>query len=312
MENKSYRIQNLSDFVAQINSISIKSEPLLGPSKLLFRGHSDKNFQLVPTVGRYPSPTWLNSWQMVEKQLVESAQQKFPMIFQPTDYPAILLAKLQHYGIMTRMLDLTRNAFVALYFACKNKLETDGEVLAFSAKTVSAYNPYVNAIADTYRLTSNAFIDVESYFYKVKQQPYYSSYLYSPDIVSETQELDGFVTTIARPIFVEVGNICERQKNQEGYFLLFPNKINFLVEDDNSSGGCDGNKKRKYCSEYLVQVSKDDEMVVKSFIIPHELKQSLLNQLTRFGVTDEFLFSDNVDEVCKGIVSEYRQYFVHC
>lgn len=39
----------------------------------------------------------------------------------PTDTLFEKLVKLQHYGCKTRLLDLTTNALVALYFACNEK-----------------------------------------------------------------------------------------------------------------------------------------------------------------------------------------------
>lgn len=40
-----------------------------------------------------------------------------------------ILVKMQHYGVPTRILDLTRNALVALYFSCVSRLDKDGEVI---------------------------------------------------------------------------------------------------------------------------------------------------------------------------------------
>jgi hypothetical protein len=42
-----------------------------------------------------------------------------------------LLARLQHHGAATRLLDCSRNAFVALWFACRWEPEKDGVLLAF-------------------------------------------------------------------------------------------------------------------------------------------------------------------------------------
>jgi len=44
-----------------------------------------------------------------------------PDDFLPTDTLFEKLVKLQHYGCKTRLLDLTENALVALYFACNEK-----------------------------------------------------------------------------------------------------------------------------------------------------------------------------------------------
>jgi hypothetical protein len=42
-----------------------------------------------------------------------------------------LLARLQHHGAATRLLDCSRNAFVALWFACRWEPETDGVLIGF-------------------------------------------------------------------------------------------------------------------------------------------------------------------------------------
>lgn len=38
---------------------------------------------------------------------------------------------MQHYDVPTRILDITTNALVALYFACEGNDDKDGEVLIF-------------------------------------------------------------------------------------------------------------------------------------------------------------------------------------
>lgn len=285
------KILNLADFVKIIYSIEVEKPWYTAPEKLLFRGHSSERYELKPSLARKPNGTWQNGWESVEIDLVHSAQQKFPTVFPDSDYPAILLAKLQHYGIYTRMLDFTDNALVALYFACKNNMDTDGEVIVVHCKPYSVYNPDVNAIADTYRLTRNAEIYTDDYFYKVIHQDYYSSYLAKSMEYKFDEWLDSFIERIKNPIFVEVGNLCERQKNQSGHFLLFPNKITDKVEND------------------LVEIEKDSDFVECILTIPKELKKAILEQLTRFGITEEFLFADSVDDVCKCIMRKHEKYF---
>ena len=320
MESREHRVTSIADYVQQVSEITFNPDAFHAPPKLLFRGHSNKNYALVPSLARRPSSVWQNSWTMVEKELVERAQQKFPLIFSATDYPAILLAKLQHYGINTRMLDLTENALVALYFACKQHEDKDGEVLAFSAQPVSAYNPDINAIADTYRLTRNGLIPASAYYYKVQNQQYYSPYLYEPKTEESKQRiLISFLNRIKKPFFVAVGSICERQKNQGGYFLLFPNTIISDSEDQSLDDIFDPEteepREQKFkgdecIGDELARMSKDDCSVVRRFIIPKEAKKNMLVQLERFGITTDFLFADSVDEVCKGVVSECKKYFV--
>lgn len=289
------KIETLHQFVQAVNQIKLKSYRLEKTPTLLFRGQSDSKFNLLPSLARRPLQTMYNSWQMVERSLIQTAQQKFPTIFSDTDYPVILLAKLQHYGIYTRLLDLTANAFVALFFACAGNQDKDGEVFAFSANLCSAYRPIANAIADTYRLTENTITYIENYFYKAMKQPYCSRLLYPNWEHNMERGLEYFIRTLKRPIFIEAGNICERQKNQGGYFLLFPNKTEHL--EDN----------HMIITDELIGLEKTDEKIVKRFIIPKTAKQELLNQLSRFGVTKEFLFSDNVDEVCQCVIAQHKK-----
>ena len=287
------KIKSLSQFIEEINSIEIHGERRTEPPKLLFRGQSSFRFGLVPSLGRYPSRVWCNSWTMVEKNLVQFAQQKFPLLFSDTDYPLLLLAKLQHHGIYTRMLDVTENAFVALYFACSENSQDDGEVFAFQAPVHSAYDLVVNAVADTYRLTGNATTTVENYYYRMMHRPYSTRWLYpgwENDLERRTKD---WVECMKRPIFVDVGNVCERQKNQGGCFATFPNET---IDDE-------------WISDELVTMEKDDPCVVKRLQIAAEAKRKILEQLKRFGITEEFLFADDVDRVLKSVVNEQRLHY---
>lgn len=292
-------IESLSHFVDVVSAIKVDSKPgdRFNIPRLLFRGQSSCSYKLCPSLGRQPNPYWGNTYSIIENKLIQKAQQKFPDLFSSIDYPVFLLAKLQHYGIATRLLDLTANALVALYFSCQGNLEEDGEVFAFSASPLSGYNPKVNAIADAYRLNEGATTTLEMYYYRVMNQKYYARNLY-PDWEKNTEVgLNILREDLAQPLFIEVGNICERQKNQNGYFLLFPNRVNEV-------------KNTLIITDELVSFNKSDQSVVARLTIPKEKKVVLKEQLKRFGITEEFLFMDDVDKVCRIIMTDYTQCFM--
>ena len=305
-------IHTLAEYVDIVSAITqLGINDLMSKPELLFRGLSSKNYSLVPGIGRTPKGPWQNTLQSVEKDLVESACKKFPQFFD-YKYPALLLAKLQHYGIPTRMMDFSSNALVALYFACnisrdEEKKEDDGIVYVFVGRVCSLFNPLVNAVADTYRLTRNAYIDVNNYFYKVKLQDYFKPALY--DVQDKSLELKWFIDSIRKPIFVDAGDFCDRQKNQQGKFLIFPNRI----WDDEGNDDLAYEKTKNIVKTMPTMcddlVDIEDEMIVEKITIPHENKSEIMEQLKRFGVSKEYLFADSIDEVCREIRNEVEDRF---
>ena len=296
--NKIVRIKSLPDFVRCISALKPLSEHIpLMKEEIFFRGLYNKEYLLRPSLCRFPSTNWMNSLQNKEHSLIEKAQQKYPSLFSCQDYPAILLAKLQHYGIPTRMMDVTSNALVALYFACQPSSASkasDGEVVAFSSYVYTAFNPYINAIADTAAITGNAYMNMETFYYRVSMQPYYRNQSYPNESKKLKQRTESFSKIISKPLLFDPGDVCERQKNQQGKFIIFPNKT---ATDDEGI---------LHTFEELTILEKHDRMVVKRIIIPNQLKEQILRDLRYFGITNEYLFSDSVDTVCQCITEEQK------
>lgn len=109
------------------------SSPAKRGTETFFRGHSDARYELTPSLLR----KWENGdWQFMpsEDRLCKELLIAHHDEFHGDDYCFDRLVRMQHYGLPTRLLDISGNPLVALFFACSCKpdqLEIDGEVIIF-------------------------------------------------------------------------------------------------------------------------------------------------------------------------------------
>lgn len=98
-------------------------------NSIYYRGHSDVNYVLLPSVMR------LNSWYEYECDLYNETVIECPASFKNCFTHLDYLVEMQHYGLPTRLLDITKNPLVALYFACCDNFNSQGELIVFDVKT---------------------------------------------------------------------------------------------------------------------------------------------------------------------------------
>lgn len=124
MTNKtSNEIRSINDLVTILHNLQ---EPEQGKTRF-FRGQADETWDLLPSIYRKDKPTLINH----EDKIIKDAFTNCPDDFLPSDTLFEKLVKLQHYGYRTRLLDLTSNTLVALYFACWDEKhhDKDGELI---------------------------------------------------------------------------------------------------------------------------------------------------------------------------------------
>ena len=128
-DKKQNEVSESKEIPHEINSVSDLSQILqtLGEPKeghtRFFRGHGDESWQMLPSIYR---ETYLIE---NEDKIIKDALTYCPDDFLPSDTLFEKLVKLQHYGCYTRLLDLTANALVALYFAASPSSNKDGELI---------------------------------------------------------------------------------------------------------------------------------------------------------------------------------------
>ena len=198
-------IKNLADYIRIIAAISAINKDLLYGESVVYRGMTDSDYDLLPGLARIQKPE-----HDMEATLINDFFTRRPDAFAGlSEFDA--LAKMQHYGLPTRLLDFSLNPLVALYFACESKKTKFGRVLCHSTYLQNDSSEYVNAICTS---TINKMFDDA---YSVDEY-YCSEALSLRKYMLEAYFYD--TTTVVRPKYWN-----QRIANQAGVFMVFPNNI---------------------------------------------------------------------------------------
>ena len=219
MNNKTVQIKSLEEYIKVIHSI--RNNALID---LFFRGQSNEEYELIPSIGRQINKKSNQTKLILEKDYIKEALFRYPKVFGNQSSYIDLLTQLQHYGVPTRLLDVTSNPLVALYFACKSSQESkdkNGEVFVFNMTPEDTYdNEYVDVIASVGYLHSFFPVSFLNHLetYEVELKP-------SPN--QHTSNYENIIINTRFPILIRQKNSFERQKAQSGYYMLFSNRLEY-------------------------------------------------------------------------------------
>ncbi|MFG0382089.1 DUF1508 domain-containing protein [Pseudomonas sp. zbq_18] len=240
---------------------------------LFFRGHQNFNFRPVPSI--YREKAWIENEEKLFRELILRCPNEFASInstFQT-------LVKMQHYSLPTRLLDITTNPLIALFFACAPS-EENGEVLVFKIKKseIKYYD------SDTVSLLSNLC----KLKHEIKSPPNKKTL---DNLIAEIRkEKPNFESKIQNEDLNSV--ICVKPMldnpriiKQDGAFLLF------------------GIDTKKPCpaeipSKYILH---NTERV----IINNKDKQKILKQLELLGISNGTIFPE-IENVASHIKRSYQ------
>jgi hypothetical protein len=137
LETHSSRVETVQDFITVV--LSKRGE---GDFEFFYRGHSNKKkYKLEPSLFRKDDEgnyLYLDNEHILYRELIVSNSADFVS----DEYTLDRLVRMQHYSLPTRLLDITTNPLIALYFACNSELskpgarrgagEEEGEVIIFA------------------------------------------------------------------------------------------------------------------------------------------------------------------------------------
>lgn len=106
------------------------------------------------------------------------------------------------------------------------------------------------------------------------------------DVASYIKYINGLSPTI---------NDLDRQAAQSGQYILFPNDIR-------------GKDPCLSFDDLISPLPKDSPVIAGRCIVPSDRKVSILNELSKLGITEASLFPDSIEKRCAGIVSEIKRH----
>lgn len=260
-----FYVKNLSEYINLVTTISsIKNDDLPG-DVVIFRGNSDFEYKLVPGLARLKK-----SDEDTELDLINDFLTRRPDAFNGlSDFD--ILAKMQHYGLPTRLLDFSLNPLVALYFACESKTTKDGRILCHNTYLQNDNSQITNAICEAaIRKKFDANYRVEEYL--CNEKLCLERYLVEVYLSEETM--------VVRPKYWN-----QRIANQAGVFMIFPNNLydryrKFLIMA--KERGLD-------YAMYQFSVKKFDENIIRDILQkePIDYYQEFYNKDNNYYLSDE-------------------------
>lgn len=128
-KTKEMRVTTVKGFIDKVFGINKTTE-----YEYFFRGHSLKDiYKLEPSLFRRDEKgnyLYLDQEDVMYRELIVSNSEDFSN----DDNTLDKLVRMQHYSLPTRLLDITSNPLIALYFASVSNKNNDGEVIILSVK----------------------------------------------------------------------------------------------------------------------------------------------------------------------------------
>lgn len=248
-----------------------------------FRGEPSCDYKLLPKISRQECNLF-DRENIIRREMMRA----FPNVFRSgVSSPIEQLIVMQHYGVPTRLLDVTTNFLVALYFACQatfngNTTDADGRVMLFEASTLTPsevinkgkvfreleyHNPFVNHMVGEIRDNAG-------------RVP-----LRETSVISRGRPED--IAEWCHPLILRSAYFSERQRVQSGHFLFFPNKY------------VNNNLTRELCEE----PTPSETLTIKG-----KFKGIILEWLDLFfGINKMNLFPEDIDGGCRDILEPIKK-----
>lgn len=271
-------IKSISGLNKFISNIKLKND-----QKLFFRGHSCANFFLSPSIMR--KETWkTNENKMYNQVLIEC-----PEAFSNLNTHLEKLVEMQHYGIPTRLLDITRNPLVSLYFACENNFDSYGEIVLLSVEESKIKYPQ----SDTVTILSSLPLSNSDEKMKIKTAAVYSTD--DPDFNEKVPRLLHEIK-LDKPAFLPQ---IKRNEIIDCFFVYATKNNNRIIKQDGAFIICGLIDDKCTINKYRLKEKG------KNVILLVDNKKSISCSLDQLSINKASLFPE-IENVSEYIKRQYK------
>ena len=265
-------IKSFSDFYATLD-VYVKYQ-MDDNYVYFYRGHNDEQYSFQPGIYRQSASRNISEEDIMYREAIRHCPAEFPENMRFFEN----LVKMQHYALPTRLLDITTNPLVALYFACSGADNANGEVIFFKVKKSDIKyfdSDTVSIIANIAKCkcdfdidsslsiqTFNATANVQSLLHEIKQEKTHFKDCIKPE-------------DLGRVLCVLPKLNNPRIAKQSGAFFLY---------------GITKNKRNPAKLQHAP----------RRIVINAEYKKIILRELANLGITNASLFPE-IDNIMKSI-----------
>jgi len=280
--NDAESISSVDQYIKKVNDILEKPEN--AGAKFFFRGQAADYWDIRPSIFREDILS-------VEHELMTEPLRIIPREFRLLGDTFEIMEKYQHYGLSTRLLDITSNPLVALYFACElcdkeeeyqmEGLETEkrypnGVVYFKQVDSALKYDDWVvKAVSFISKIDFNGEVTLRQLIESLENE----------GVISEEFKREGQlekIISILQDAYVVLPAINnERLSRQSGAFLL-PAKFNI------KNNGPDLNNAIIEKAECDLR----DEFAPFVFYVEHDNKDKIRKELDKYNINESSLFPE--------------------